>query len=461
VAVAEDKLKAPAETCGDALTSPERLQSEVIFLRRSLKEAESREALLQQKLMHERDFTGEFDEDTTDVQPLSPSSLTGKEGMRQELSSLSNMLEQREEDILNIKFDMVELQCRLGDQARLVSENADAFQTASEELADKDEKLHDALARQEELLAEMNAVSSKLQQKVEQLSQELEGSRAAYQTLDEQTRAVVSGLESERDNLQSELTRVRNEAAEVASLRLEMQNARTAAEEARAQAKQESERAAELMAKLVEVQQQVKSLDRGVAVKHDEAQQREAELQEAVRLECQKTRKVEDQLSTVNERFALAETQIKDLSSALERAQFIERQAVERAQEYRTSLELFKEFRNEDFMQEEMFPSPRVEELRLDQAVDPASPGSAEKKLSSVLVSVDLDLGFSTATLAIAPWQTRADFDSVVNEFLEEHGVKPMFADALVKYLEEVEANAVTFPVHVSATLVDVYQRFS
>merc|ERR1712113_1280646 len=64
----------------------------------------------------------------------------------------------------------------------------------------------------------------------------------------------------------------------------------------------------------------------------------------------------------------------------------------------------------------------------------------------SVLISIELDLGFSTATISVATWQTRNDFDAIVNSFLQENNVKLVFAEALVNYLEEVEREAVSFP---------------
>jgi len=62
--------------------------------------------------------------------------------------------------------------------------------------------------------------------------------------------------------------------------------------------------------------------------------------------------------------------------------------------------------------------------------------------------------------LAVAPWQTRSDFDAVVRSFLEQHRVKPLFARALVKFLEEVEAEASSFPARVRADLAAIHSRF-
>ena len=65
----------------------------------------------------------------------------------------------------------------------LVVENADAFQKASEELAEKEEALENATARQQELMAQMNLVSSELQAQVLQLSRDLELSKASNERL--------------------------------------------------------------------------------------------------------------------------------------------------------------------------------------------------------------------------------------------------------------------------------------
>jgi len=81
--------------------------------------------------------------------------------------------------------------------------------------------------------------------------------------------------------------------------------------------------------------------------------------------------------------------------------------------------------------------------------------------MPSVLIAVELDLGMGrSATLNIAPWQTRSDFDSAVHEFLDQQRVRPIFAPALVQYLEQVETEAVTFPAKVKAELMDVYSRY-
>eukprot|EP00928_Gymnodinium_smaydae_P032880 TRINITY_DN23711_c0_g1_i1.p1 TRINITY_DN23711_c0_g1~~TRINITY_DN23711_c0_g1_i1.p1 ORF type:complete len:359 (+),score=63.97 TRINITY_DN23711_c0_g1_i1:73-1077(+) len=80
--------------------------------------------------------------------------------------------------------------------------------------------------------------------------------------------------------------------------------------------------------------------------------------------------------------------------------------------------------------------------------------------LPDVLLSVDLDIGIRSLTLIVPPWQSSADYPEVVQAFLEKNRVRPVFADALVRYLEEVEAGAASFPVVTRARLVDVYSRY-
>ncbi|CAJ1376510.1 unnamed protein product [Effrenium voratum] len=63
----------------------------------------------------------------------------GVQLLQEELRNLSDGLEAKEEEMLDIQFSMVELQNRCLDQGALVEENADAFQKASEELAEKEE----------------------------------------------------------------------------------------------------------------------------------------------------------------------------------------------------------------------------------------------------------------------------------------------------------------------------------
>lgn len=153
----------------------------------------------------------------------------------------------------------------------------------------------------------------------------------------------------------------------------------------------------------------------------------------------------------------------------------------QREVELKRSLVLLREFGNEDFMSQ----SSRVRRRSVGSAV-PATPrtvaaaplvntssdaagsvlafsaaGSASSAgMSSVLIAVELDLGTRNATLNVAPWQTVADFDCIVKDFLCEHQVRPIFASVLVQYLEDVEKDATTFPVSVQASIADIYSKY-
>eukprot|EP00913_Durusdinium_trenchii_P009355 g8792.t1 len=87
----------------------------------------------------------------------------------------------------------------------LVVENADAFQKASEELAEKEEALENAMKKQQELIAQMNLVSAELQGQVSHLSKELELSKAGM--------AAVTRLEEEKALLAAEAQQIRSKAA--------------------------------------------------------------------------------------------------------------------------------------------------------------------------------------------------------------------------------------------------------
>jgi len=80
--------------------------------------------------------------------------------------------------------------------------------------------------------------------------------------------------------------------------------------------------------------------------------------------------------------------------------------------------------------------------------------------LSDVLVAVEFELLSGPAVLSVAPWQTRSDFDGIVQSFLKQYNIKPLFASALVQHLEEVEAEAPTFPYRVKSSLADLYSRY-
>lgn len=346
--------------------------------------------------------------------------------LQQELKNVSAGLEQKEEDILSISFSMVELQNRLRDQGRLVMENADAFQIASEELADKDEALEKAVARQQELLKEMNSVSSELEAKVAKLTQELDGSKASYQALQEQTCSVIRSLEAHRDKLIEELQKTKLEAATEISL----------------------------------LKQQLQVFQLG---------SRQAS---------------EDQTSS-------AQAKISDLSAKLELSRTLERQAADKLKEYKDSVQNIASRRPSLAEMPVSLRSPRVStgsrrlSLGEDGLASPRSPlerevsGSSvpadedstpERKdgpavvpaVASVLIAVEIDLGpgIGRATLTVAPWQTRSDFDTIVTEFLSHHRVKPVFTQAVVHYLEDIEKQATTFPAMVQASLDEIYSHY-
>lgn len=405
-----------------------------------------------------------------------------------ELGTVSAGLEQKEEDIMTIQFDMVELQNKLREQAQQMTKNSDAFHRASKELAVKDGKLEAATARQEELLAQMNDVSMQLQGKVAQLSQELEQSRGAYQSLDEHTRNVVSRLEAERDALASELERVRAEAtADMTALReqlraQEAESARVHAElahraiEAQAKAEQDLQ---ELRKKL---QAELPSAPGDTALAGERSERDFSTLVPTL-TQRSTTEHLEEQLAT-------REAQLQEVAAALERSRLLERQARERVQEYRTSLELYREFGREEFLAGAVLrPPPDLRPESFDcsesdsQTTDislaqcgsqggstgcstlPFSLAVEEDEgpaVPSVLIAVDVHLGqvAGSAMLTVAPWQTRSDFDAVVRSFLEQHRVKPLFAQALVKFLEEVETEASSFPARIRADLAAIHSRF-
>jgi len=152
--------------------------------------------------------------------------------LREELRTLSDGLAQKEEDMLNIQFSMVELQNRCNDQGALVEENADAFQKASEELAEKEEALEDAIQRQQELRQQMNAASAQLQDQVAHLSKELEQSQAAAASaqaserrLREENAALVARVRQVTDAMEAlrESKRVQEAGAEQKVAQLEEQ----------------------------------------------------------------------------------------------------------------------------------------------------------------------------------------------------------------------------------------------
>lgn len=447
-------------------------QAEVARLLEVAQEASEREAALQDALRKERE---QHEEAVRRLEAQKREHLDKRRELNEELEQLSAGLEQKEEDIFSIKFDMVELQNRIQDQASLVSENADAFQKASEELADKDEKLSFAMQKQEELLTQMNESSSKLQEKVEKLSGELEGSRADYKSLDEQMRGVVHQLESDRDLLAAELAQVRSELAarlEAASVGRSTSGAELAEALRVASAATATTGAAEMAEALRLERARNYSLER-------QLRDTKASDGEALREARRRSDELQEQVARVTAQLATSETQVKDQQAALTSSKLLERQAKEKAEEYKSQVALHTQLSTkQDFsaaapptdgsghtdgttsLPLSICANEAVPEGKNMEA-HPESPFNRIPSVPSVLVAVDLDLGCSkSATLSIAPWQTRADFDDVVQAFLEEHRVRPVFASALVRYLEEVEAQAITFPAQVSANIADLYSRY-
>jgi len=470
--------------------------------------------------------------------------------LQQELKDLSVGIELKDEEILSIQFDMADLTNKLAEQTQQVKSNAEAFQLASEELADKDEKLDEAMRTQEELLAKLNSMSEQLQGKVNRLSQELEASKAAYQALDEQTRPKLKGMQSERDALAGELQRVRSETDEqLAALRAELQQRETAAEDFKCALEEELRELlqgleARVGSALGELREQLKSQESTpdaapgelksaseVAAAAQVVQELHAALEKAVRQrpsmsppspsgglpplpgfgEASRTRPrantcLEERLVLAEERISWDQSRIADLTAALERSRLLERQAMERAQEYRTSLALYREFGSEGFLAAaprgvSETPPVSPERPQLQQqgslgrnvsigsgcdadfswqrsgtgggsfdhdappstaAAEAAGGAAGEVALPTVLISVELDLGHrnGTATIRVAPWQTRSDFDTIARAFLLEHNVKPLFTDTLVKYLEVVETEAQTFPAYRRADLAELYSLY-
>ena len=160
------------------------------------------------------------------------------------------------------------------------------------------------------------------------------------------------------------------------------------------------------------------------------------------------------------------------MEKALERSRALERHALERTQDYRLKLELFREFGADVFGtgQEaeggEAAADAKTEAEEPDVAADADLKRELDEKLGAaikdVLIGVELNLGpgVGKAMLAVAPWHTRADFESVVDEFLKANRLRPLFAEALVQYLEEIESTAESLPTTVQADIADIYSRY-
>jgi hypothetical protein len=466
-----------------------------------------------------------------------------------ELKMISDNLEQREEDFLTIQFEMVAWQNQFRDQVQLVMENADSFQWASEELADKDEKIEEALvqlgeqkSKQDELLAQMNNMSEQLHSKVAELTQEREGGRAACKAVEEQMTTVVSRLEKERDDLAVELEMIRTDsvskttrlekdrealaadlekarkeltmctrtmaqmekdrgtlAAELDRVRAEMQRRleweadaceRALSEPVKdamwdsplrsgpgspktpicAKKNQELEQMlhseevglARLRARLADTALSPPLSDRtlGSAAKQNEPEQ-EPTGKEA-------SAPVQDQ--QLQEQLDVQAKKLTDLTAALERSRLLERQAWDRAEEYKSALmengggpDSFLVAAPRGISREEtgMSIAQIIRESSCTERLGNADGESVQLTISSILIAVQLSLpNAGAALLQVAPWQTRSDFHTVVEEFLEEHKLKNIFLESLVKYLEDAEDGASKFPVLLEAELTEVYSRY-
>ncbi|CAE7481848.1 unnamed protein product [Symbiodinium necroappetens] len=219
-----DQLDKKSRQCEQLDAELRRLKEQRLVVRpeelEALKESHRQELeRLSQELANERDLhqeasrllQGQREQRDAKVQML-----------QEELRNLSDGLAQKEEDMLNIQFSMVELQNRCSDQGALVEENADAFQKASEELAEKEEALEQAVQRQQELRQQMSAASTALQGQVRQLSQELEHCQAAKST----AQSALSRLQDENASLAAQLLQANTE---MESLRERLQEQEAAA----------------------------------------------------------------------------------------------------------------------------------------------------------------------------------------------------------------------------------------
>jgi len=343
-AIHNEELQALQETHGLEL---ERLREELGRERELHREAS--------RLLH--GLQGQRDEKVRDLQ--------------EELRNLSDGLAQKEEDMLNIQFSMAELQNRCLDQGVLVEENADAFQKASEELAEKEEALENAIQKQQELIAQMNLVSGELQGQVTQLTKELELSKASK----EQVQAAVSRLEAEKSVLVAEVQQVRSKAAT------------------------DQEALGEKM------------------------RQQEAEAQK-------KFEEFKQDLMQLNN-----------------------------CKDFELGQEAFKSCQHSGDLERQgphgpHFPGPGDTDL-----VSPMVP--------SVLIAAEIDLGGTghdthggAATLTIAPWQTSSDYKLVVQDFIRNYHLKPIFEEAVVRFLQELERSATTLPLFVKASLAEIYREY-
>eukprot|EP00747_Dinoflagellata_sp_TGD_P116227 gnl/TRDRNA2_/TRDRNA2_172326_c5_seq1.p1 gnl/TRDRNA2_/TRDRNA2_172326_c5~~gnl/TRDRNA2_/TRDRNA2_172326_c5_seq1.p1 ORF type:complete len:372 (+),score=104.32 gnl/TRDRNA2_/TRDRNA2_172326_c5_seq1:56-1117(+) len=340
----------------------------------------------------------------------------------------------------------------------------DALKQRLEDVAAEHSERTGQLHMSEAMLAEVRAASEEQAAAIECLDLSV----LTYRQSAEELRRQVSELKEATSERESRLQRQR---ADLDSLQ-----ERTVDETGRlqgiVQAREEELRRVRADAEVHEQRREADARTR--QQQHEERataqEQREAELTENFRSEAAQARELEERLVLVGERLEAAEARTKEVEAALARSKLLERQALERAQEFRMSLALLQEFGHEDFMKEAPRVQPASARASSAEVTNGIGSGGAPvvrsnsvvdehlgEVVKSVLISVELDLGFATATMSVAPWQTSADFEEIVTGFLQQHRVKPVFKDALVRYLEEVEAKAETFPVMLQADLADLY----
>eukprot|EP00927_Polykrikos_kofoidii_P015865 TRINITY_DN17103_c0_g1_i1.p1 TRINITY_DN17103_c0_g1~~TRINITY_DN17103_c0_g1_i1.p1 ORF type:complete len:718 (-),score=170.97 TRINITY_DN17103_c0_g1_i1:234-2315(-) len=309
------------------------LERKVQALRKSAAESSHREAELSEALRAEQHLHEE-------AVRLSQMHHKDSKTLYQELIELSTALSQKEDDVLSIQFEMAQLQNRLRDQVGLVVENAAAFQTASEELADKDEALEKAQSRQEELLAAMQEVSWSLQAKIGQLTTELEGNRHSHAAMEERTRAHVIRVEKERDDVTQELTRCRSEAeTTLAGLRQELRQTQAAAEQQKLElelelsvTKSSSERTERDLQMRLE-DEQAKHAEAKRKISKLEVDLRNAKAEDVVTALTDENWEIKGQLSGLMNDNVRIVGELHKMEGSLVRYQLLERQANERAQE--------------------------------------------------------------------------------------------------------------------------------
>ena len=79
--------------------------------------------------------------------------------LQEEIQRVSGALEQKEEDLMVIQFDMADLQNRLTEQARTCEDSAKELKEGKAQLAERDKRLQAALGRQQEFTAQIEGAS--------------------------------------------------------------------------------------------------------------------------------------------------------------------------------------------------------------------------------------------------------------------------------------------------------------